>query len=89
LPNAGLPIGVAIDIMDEAHSLRLALYRLAVDAALRARLGRAAREHWRTRHTVAHMVADLVRAIDRAVAEPAPPRVRRTDARAGPLSAEA
>jgi glycosyltransferase involved in cell wall biosynthesis len=58
------PIGVAIDVLDEEHSLRLALCRLAEDAPLRECLGRAAREYWRARHTIAHMTADWTRAIE-------------------------
>ena len=37
------PVAVSIDMLDEAHSLTLALKRLTADAALRARLGAAAR----------------------------------------------
>ena len=46
------PVAVSIDILDEAHSLTLALKRLTTDAALRARLGAAARAHWAAAHTV-------------------------------------
>lgn len=74
-PDGSAPLGVAIDVLDEAHSLGLALYRLAIDGPLRDRLGSAAREYWRSRHTVAHMAGDFVRAIDRALVAPAPPRV--------------
>jgi hypothetical protein len=65
-PAGQSPIGVAIDILDEEHSLRLALYRLAHDAPLRQRLGEGARAYWRDRHTIAHMTAGWIRAIDRA-----------------------
>jgi hypothetical protein len=67
------PIGVAIDLLDEDHSLRLALYRLAIDAPLCDRLGRAARSYWRHTHTVGHMTAAFVRAVGRARAQPVPP----------------
>jgi glycosyltransferase involved in cell wall biosynthesis len=64
------PVGVAIDILDEDHSLRLACYRLAVDHALRERLGRAAHTYWERTHTLGHMTAGVVRAIDLALARP-------------------
>lgn len=65
------PVGVAIDILDEDHSLRLAFYRLAVDHALRERLSRAAHTYWEQTHTLDHMTAGVVRAIDLALARPA------------------
>jgi glycosyltransferase involved in cell wall biosynthesis len=65
-------IGVAIDILDEEHSLRLAMRRLAEDAALRARLGRAARAYWEREHTMDRMVADFERAAALAVDRPIP-----------------
>lgn len=68
-------IAVGIDILDEEHSLRLALRRLSVDAGLRLRLGAAARAYWEANHTVAAMVADYERAI--ALAQQlAPPAVQ-------------
>lgn len=60
------PVSVAIDILDEDHSLRLAMRRLAVDADLRARLGRAAREYWAREHTVDRMADDYERVIAEA-----------------------
>jgi glycosyltransferase involved in cell wall biosynthesis len=66
------PICVAIDILDEDHSLRLAMRRLATDAGLRAALGRAAREWWAREHSVDVMVDDYVRAMARAVERSAP-----------------
>jgi glycosyltransferase involved in cell wall biosynthesis len=66
-----LAIAVGIDILDEEHSLRLALRRLASDADLRLRLGAAARAYWESNHTVAAMVADYERAI--ALAQPLTP----------------
>ena len=64
-------VAVAIDILDEDHSLAIAMRRLALDAALRAELGRAARRHWAAGHTVEHMAADYERAIAAAAAAPA------------------
>ncbi len=64
-------IAVAIDILDEDHSLAIAMRRLALDAGLRADLGAAARRHWAAGHTVAHMVDDYEQAIAAAAATPA------------------
>jgi glycosyltransferase involved in cell wall biosynthesis len=44
------PVVVSIDILDEDHSLQLALERLVTDPALRARLGQAARHWWEAHH---------------------------------------
>jgi glycosyltransferase involved in cell wall biosynthesis len=71
-PRTSPPICVAIDILDEDHSLRLAMRRLASDAELRAALGRAARVWWMREHSVGVMVDDYVRAMARAVERPAP-----------------
>jgi glycosyltransferase involved in cell wall biosynthesis len=61
---------IAIDVLDEDHSLRLAMQRLAVDAALRDRVGAAGRGYWESAHTVGAMADDYERAMSRAVAEP-------------------
>ena len=67
-------IAVAIDILDEDHSLRLAMRRLATDAALRDRLGREARLYWEREHAVARMVEDYERTIEATLAlEPPEP----------------
>ena len=66
-------IAVSIDILDEEHSLRLALRRLGSDPDLRLRLGGAARAYWEANHTVAAMAADYERAI--ALAQQLPPSV--------------
>jgi glycosyltransferase involved in cell wall biosynthesis len=60
------PCAVAIDILDEDHSLRLALRRLATDPALRTALGTAARDYWHANHTIGRMAADYRSIIDRA-----------------------
>ena len=62
-----------MDILDEDHSLAIAMRRLAHDAALRAELGAAARRHWAAHHTVAHMAEDYERALAAAAAAPARP----------------
>jgi glycosyltransferase involved in cell wall biosynthesis len=71
-PARHAPIAVAVDILDEDHSLRRALLRLAHDASLRESLGRAAREYWEAHHTTSRMVADYERVIARAAALPPP-----------------
>ena len=58
------PVAVKIDILDEDHSLRLAMYRLAGDPDLRARLGAAARAWWRARHTLDAMAGAYVAALE-------------------------
>lgn len=65
-------IAVAIDVADLDHSLRIAMRRLATDAALRDRLGGQARRWWEREHTVARMVGDYEQAIARAASAPAP-----------------
>jgi glycosyltransferase involved in cell wall biosynthesis len=65
-------VAVAVDILDEDHSLRLALRRLASDAAFRAQLGATARTYWESNHTVAQMALDYERAIDQALPLRAP-----------------
>jgi glycosyltransferase involved in cell wall biosynthesis len=71
-PEAGSGVCVAIDTLDEDHSLRLAMRRLAADADLRDRLGRAGREWWRREHSVEVMVDDYERVMREAIARPAP-----------------
>jgi glycosyltransferase involved in cell wall biosynthesis len=66
------PVCIAIDILDEDHSLGLAMRRLATDQALRARLGRAGYSWWTREHAVDVMVNDYERAIVEAAAQPAP-----------------
>ena len=57
------PVTVAIDIVDEDHSLRLAMRRLATDAELRARLGSAGQRYWRREHSLAAMLEDYRRVL--------------------------
>ena len=66
------PICVSLDILDEDHSLRLAMRRLAQDDALRAQLGRQARTYWQRHHTLGHMMADYESLVERTLdAQPA------------------
>ena len=57
------PIAVSIDVLDEDHSLTLAIKRLIADRDLQARLGVAAEAFWRANHTVDHMVEDYERVL--------------------------
>lgn len=66
------PVTVAIDILDEDHSLRLAMRRLASDADLRGRLGRAGAAWWEDAHSTAGMLDDYRRVIARAMSAPVP-----------------
>ena len=66
------PVTVAIDILDEDHSLRLAMRRLATDAALRASLGAAGQRYWEREHSMPCMVDDYERALVDAASVPAP-----------------
>ena len=71
--GAGLPdpVTVKIDILDEDHSLRLAMRRLATDAGLRERLAAAGRAWWDAEHEPRAMLADYERVITRALSGPA------------------
>ena len=66
------PVTVAIDILDEDHSLLLAMRRLAVDRELRKQLGRAARRHWEAEHSFERVVRDYERAMSQAAQLPDP-----------------
>lgn len=65
------PVTVALDILDEDHSLRMAMRRLAADAALRERLGRAGQRYWKERHSHDGMLSDYRRVIAAACNTPA------------------
>jgi glycosyltransferase involved in cell wall biosynthesis len=65
-------VTIAIDIMDEDHSLRLAMRRLASDADLRARLGAAGRAYWQREHSQARMIDDYRVLLAAAAASPVP-----------------
>jgi glycosyltransferase involved in cell wall biosynthesis len=72
------PVTVKIDILDEDHSLRLAMRRLAVDPALRERLARAGVAWWQAEHAHEAMLADYEGVIGRAL------NLRRASGHAGP-----
>jgi glycosyltransferase involved in cell wall biosynthesis len=65
-------VTVAIDILDEDHSLRLAMRRLASDAGLRDRLGAAGRRFWEREHGAGKALNDYERAIAMAINQPVP-----------------
>jgi glycosyltransferase involved in cell wall biosynthesis len=72
--DGGRPVTVAVDILDEDHSLRLAMQRLGRDRALCASLGAAAKAYWRSQHSQAAMLEDYHRVIALARSSPGPLR---------------
>ncbi len=66
------PVAIAIDLVDEDESLRLAMRALADDGGLRERLGRAGHAYWSAHHTLEVMAGDYERLIAHAAARPAP-----------------
>ena len=70
--NGETPCTVAFDILDENHSLRLAMRRLATDATLRRSLGRAAQQYWFGNHSIDVMAADYRTLIAEAAESPLP-----------------
>ena len=70
--QSAAPVCIAVDILDEDHSLALAMRRLAAQPAFRERLGHAAADYWRREHTVERMVDDYRGLIARALAAPTP-----------------
>jgi glycosyltransferase involved in cell wall biosynthesis len=72
--SGGEPVAVSIDLLDEQHSIQVALERLASDGALRARLGAAARAWWHRHHRLETMADDYERVLTRAASLPPPER---------------
>jgi glycosyltransferase involved in cell wall biosynthesis len=68
------PVGVSVDILDEGHSLKLAIRRLATDDKLRLTLGSNARRLWAERYQLDRMVTGYERVIAQLVQE-APRRI--------------
>jgi glycosyltransferase involved in cell wall biosynthesis len=66
------PVCIAVDILDEDHSLGLAMRRLATQPALRERLGPTAADYWRREHAPDLMVDDYANLIERALHRGAP-----------------
>ena len=71
-PVPGVPVCVAIDILDEDHSLRLAMRRLGRDAELRHALSVEGQRYWESTHSLTAMVEDYRRVIPIAMSRPAP-----------------
>lgn len=71
-PEGISPVCVAIDVMDEDHSLRLAMRRLGSDVDLRATLGAAGQRYWDREHSVNCMIDDYRRVLAAAAARPVP-----------------
>lgn len=59
------PVAVSLDLLDEQHSLQLAIDRLVEDTAAREALGSAARAWWHEHHRLERMAA----AYDSVIAE--------------------
>jgi len=66
------PAAVSIDLLDEHHSLQLALERLAEDPPLRHALGHAARAHWHARHRLEPMADAYARLLRYSAILPTP-----------------
>ncbi len=72
LQQSQAPVAVAIDLLDEVHSLGLAVRRLAADPSLRGSLGDAARRFWERSHRVTDMADDYERVMAEAASRPDP-----------------
>jgi glycosyltransferase involved in cell wall biosynthesis len=68
-------VAVSVDMLDEQHSIQVALERLASDHALRARLGAAARAWWHAHHRLDTMADDYERVLAQAASRVRPDRV--------------
>lgn len=71
-PLSREPVAVAIDLMDEAQSLLLAMRMLADDPPLRERLAHSGHEYWAAHHTLHAMAEDYRRVLPAAAARPEP-----------------
>lgn len=74
LSGIAAPIAISINPLDEEHSLMLAIRRLATDASLRGRLGRAGEHWWRANATPAHAAAAWESILAEAATASVPPR---------------
>ena len=71
------PIAISLDPRDEEHSLMQAIVRLSADATLRATLGAAGQEWWRSNATLAHAVRAWEMMLAEAAAASTSPRPAR------------
>ncbi len=77
LLGSGDPVGASVDILDEKHSLSLALRRLAQDSRLRDTLGHNARVLWNSRFRLDQMIESYEKVIHLAMKTPQPAAARR------------
>jgi glycosyltransferase involved in cell wall biosynthesis len=84
LCDSAEPVTVAVDILDEDHSLQLAMRRLGSDAELRAALGAAGQRYWEREHSQQGMMSDYRRVIDAALDEGPRAQVTSSDAASWP-----
>jgi glycosyltransferase involved in cell wall biosynthesis len=70
--DAGEPVAISIDPLDEDHSLQLALDRIVSDRALRTRIGTAARAWWGRHHQLEPMAAAYEDVIAATIGSPDP-----------------
>ena len=68
------PVAVSIELIDELHSLQLALDRLVGEPSLRSSLGTAGRGWWQRHHQLTAMAAAYDRVLSAAATMPAPTR---------------
>ena len=73
------PVGVSIDILDEDHSLKLAIRRLAGDAKLRTALGANALNLWQNRFQLRSMAGGYLQAFADTLNSPPGPSKDRAD----------
>jgi glycosyltransferase involved in cell wall biosynthesis len=66
------PVAVGIDVLDEDHSLQLALDALAAEPSRRTRLGTAAHRWWVSHHQLTAMADAYDRVLTRAADAPTP-----------------
>ena len=66
------PVAIAVDLLDEDESLRLAMRALTDEPRLRESLARAGHAYWSANHTLDMMADDYEKLIARAASRPAP-----------------
>jgi glycosyltransferase involved in cell wall biosynthesis len=77
-PTVTEPACIAVDLLDEGHSLNIAMHRLATNPLLRIRLGRHARLLWEERFTLDRMAAGYIKLLETALATPRPDQAQLT-----------
>jgi len=68
--DAAEAVSVTIDILDEEHSLQIAMRRLGSDDELRSAIAAAGQRYWSREHSHERMLADYRRVIDSALKGP-------------------